>query len=242
MAHGTPDWGVTAGGTTVYQLTDLGELAVRLGSPISHDRRGDVAWWDDFECGLAKWVSNPGGTGSDFALSTARARNGKYSALLTAGSAFGSSKGMVKRVPVPSLLALGFEHSFSLGSDLEVLSIIYQLYDGTNRVTYEVRWVQDDLELRYGNSAGGFTAFASGIDLLQSADLFHTWKLVGDPLAGEYVRCILNDVEYPLSGIAAPVAADASLPHMLVNVVIEGRLGQNDTVYVDDAIITQNEP
>ena len=87
MAHGTPDWGVTAGAVTTYQVTDLGELAVRLGSPISHDRRGDVIWWDDFECTLNKWQTVANGAGSSVALSDARARNGRYSALLISGSA-----------------------------------------------------------------------------------------------------------------------------------------------------------
>jgi len=55
VAHGTPDWGVTAGARTVYQMTDLGELAVRLGSIVTHDRRGDVIFLEDFEEGMGRW-------------------------------------------------------------------------------------------------------------------------------------------------------------------------------------------
>jgi len=63
MAHGTPDWGVTASKKTIYSLHDMGELAVRLGSIVSFDRRGDVIFSDSFQNGLGKVYASGVGAG-----------------------------------------------------------------------------------------------------------------------------------------------------------------------------------
>ena len=58
MTHGVQDFGASSGQNSTYGLTDLGELAVRLGSPVSFDRRGDVVMMETFEDGLDAWVTD----------------------------------------------------------------------------------------------------------------------------------------------------------------------------------------
>ena len=64
MAGETPDYGRLSAQATVFPVTDLGELAARLGSIVSHDRRGDVIWLDGFEDGLDKWQPTTSGSGA----------------------------------------------------------------------------------------------------------------------------------------------------------------------------------
>ncbi|GAI90305.1 unnamed protein product, partial [marine sediment metagenome] len=84
MPHGTPDWGLVGPKDTVYGLDDLGEHAVRLGTPHLWDRRGDVIWMSDFREGLGDVGTFVGpGAGGSVVLHTEYARQGAYCVQLT---------------------------------------------------------------------------------------------------------------------------------------------------------------
>ncbi len=242
MAHGTPDWGITAGAVTTYQLTDLGELAARLGSPITHDRRGDVIWWDDFEWGLAKWGVSLGGTGAAGALGTTRARNGRQSAKLTAGSDGAHSVGLAHDQAVPLVSLLGAELSFSLDGGTHQVALAQQVKTATGKYFFAVWWIQSTGVLQYEDSAGALVTFATGVNLGGGSTLFHTMKAVVDPATGQYVRVIVNATAYSLAGIPARVQAGSFMPLEEVSVTHIGRALFNDVIWVDDVILTQNEP
>jgi hypothetical protein len=242
VAHGTPDYGVTAGALTRHQLFDVGELAARLGSPVTFDRRGDVVWWDDFECGLAKWITIVDGVGGSVALSTARARNGRSSALLTAGSTGTETAAIRHEGPFATLSRHGVEVSFNVGTPITSFTITYNLYDGTTLSQASVRWDDVAETLLYLDASVAYVIFASNIDLWQSVTLFHTAKLVVDAVNGRYVRFILDHLSFDLSGIPFSVSASALDPQVGQLITLVGRAGVNDQAYVDDVIVTENEP
>jgi hypothetical protein len=242
MAHGTPDYGVTSGAFTVYQVKDLGELAARLGSPITFDRRGDVLWWDDFECGLAKWSDTGAGTGKAVALSTARARNGRTSCLLTAGSDGGRTGQISHSRPFTALSAIGLEASFSLPGAVERINVTLQIELGTARYDASVRWNGVSNTIEYVDAGGAAVTLESGVILRQDPTLFHTFKVVADMAAGQYVRAIVDEKVYALPGIAAFAGVPSGELSVVAHCRVIGRAGVNDTVYVDDVIVTQNEP
>jgi len=86
MAHGQPDYGMYTLANTIYRLTDMGELAARLGSINTYDRRGDVIFLDSFESGLTAWSPSSACTGSDLVQSAKHARSGGFSAKFVCGS------------------------------------------------------------------------------------------------------------------------------------------------------------
>ena len=171
-----------------------------------------------------------------------RARNGRCGALLTAGSDGGKSAEIVHYSPFMVLGRFGFEFSFALGGIISALEQILHVYDGTNLTRYQVKWDDATNTLAYYRAGPGYTTFATGVDLSMQTTLFHTAKVVVDAVAGKYVRFILDDKEYDLSGISGRVIADSTLPVILVDALLEGNAGDNDTLYVDDAVLTQNEP
>lgn len=242
MAHGTPDYGVTAGQATVYQLTDLGELAARLGSPITHDRRGDVLWWDDFECGMAKYAFSLIGANANATLSTTLARNGRRSLLLRPGDAVGNSAQARHDQPFPRVSRIGEEYSFNLGGNN--LQMIWRLllYDGVNVSDFRVRFDSAATTLEYWGSAGAYVSFATGVSLKVAAVVFHTGKLVVNPAGGQYERFILNSVEYSLSGVAGQIAASATDPLLEAYVQVVTQAVTPIGAYIDDPVLTQNEP
>ncbi|MGH6998550.1 MAG: hypothetical protein ACREEO_10145 [Phenylobacterium sp.] len=242
MAHGTPDWGVTAGGQTVFQLTDLAEHAVRVSSIDSFDRGGDVVFLDAFEAGLERWLRSPNGTGASIDISTAEARSGLYACRLVGGSD-GTRRSTLIHYEGPQEEArLGFEFSFQLPGAIEDLHIFLDVYDGVNLTVYEVQYVYATNVLQYRDAAGAFVTFATirRPPLLTTA--FNSWKLVIDQAAKQYVRFRLNRAVYSLAGISGQVIVDALDPLYEIGGHIDSRAGQNDLVYLDDAIFTQNEP
>jgi hypothetical protein len=242
MAHGTPDWGVTAGGATVYQLTDMAELAVRLGSIVSFDRRGTVLFLDSFEDGLNRWETFLAGTGASVTLSRAWARNGAYSALLTAGSSGAANALIRRRDSLRSLTALGLEGSFRRPNVVSSLQFRLGVLDGSYQSTYAVRWVESSGNLDYMNDTGGWTTFATGVTLYGFDTLSYTLKLVIKADVREYVEVMLGPTTYSLAGISPVAAVDASAPYIVTDVRLYGRTGFNDQLYVDDVILTQAEP
>jgi hypothetical protein len=114
MAHGRPDFNLTAGVRTTYRWSDFDELAARLGSPVSYDRRGDVIFIESFEHGdgMITWAT--GGAGSTAGLSLARARTGHFSAALYTPSVANAYAHLTRRGVYPAVSPLGAEISFTL--------------------------------------------------------------------------------------------------------------------------------
>lgn len=242
MAHGTEDWGVTSGLKTTYKLSDMGELAVRLGSIVSFDRRGDVVVLDDFEASTLKWHTIRVGTGAAAALSTTAARNGSQSLKLTMGDAENDTTYAYRYAPNPVLGKIGGEYSFSLGADLKLLTHTLLLRDGAyQHDPYIIYYPQDNI-LGYHDSDGGITELTDSLDLYEYPFFFNTWKLVVDFKKEEYVRAIVNEVEYDLSGISYKKTVSATTPLFRLALAVVNNSAGNHHVYVDDVIITQNEP
>lgn len=242
MAHGTPDYGVTQGAATVYQVRDLGELAARLGSPITFDRRGDVVWWDDFECGFNHWSATPVGVGATAAISTTRARNGRSSCRLTPGNVVGNTTLIEHYQPKAVLSRFGFEFSFHREAANPMIYWTLEDYDGTNYRFFEVRLNTSLNDLQYRNAAGAFVTFDDSVSIGTNPTQFNTGKLVVDPTTGRYERFILNHRTYDLDQFTAQQVASAASPTRRLQVLIESIAANNFGIYVDDVILTENEP
>lgn len=242
MAHGTPDWGLTAGSATVYQLTDLAELAVRLGSPISHDRRGDVIWFDDFEAGIAKWLKVEPGSGGVVDLSALRSRVGRYSMRILP-EASGSMYTEAQHFHVlPVVGRVGFESSWSRADGGLSPSMRYEFYSGSQLLEFGLRYDDPAGALQYLDDTEAWVTFATIGALFEGAQLFQTAKFVVDLDAAAYVRAILNDVEYDLSAAAGFVQANATSQRIVTVLQAEDLTGSQTALYVDSVILTQNEP
>jgi len=54
MPRGHPDYGQAGPTSLIATVPDLGELAARLGSNNTWDRRGFILWYDDFEASVLR--------------------------------------------------------------------------------------------------------------------------------------------------------------------------------------------
>lgn len=242
MAHGAPDFARYRRDSVTFPTLDLAELAARLGSIVTYDRRGDVIFLDDFEENLAAWTTFTAGTGGAVALDTTHARSPGQSVKLTSGSTGGASASIYEYLPYREAGRFGLEAHFTVDNNLLKLLFRLVFFSGTERRYFLVEYRPAQTELRVQSSNGAYVTIADDVSLRTSAGLFHAAKLVVDAPENEYVRFLLDNTEYDLSGIASNETADTAQPYLDVFIGAEGIAGTNAVVYVDDVIVTQNEP
>jgi hypothetical protein len=242
MVRGQPDFGASSPKTAGAGLSDIGELAARLGSIVTWDRRGDVEYLDDFESPTIKWYLMEAGTASVGELSPTTSRSGSQSLKCTVGVLAGNLVGIVRYFPIIELQREGFELSFAVIDPELKLEMMCWHYDGTTQKKAGLKIEFDDGKLYYFNSAGGWTNFATYYALDGGAYLFSTAKLVVDFKESKYVRLIINDTEYDLSAYATDDDPSATIPEVYVDARMIATENGTFTAYIDDFIFTGNEP
>ena len=242
MAHGYPDFAQSAGVSTVYQLRDLAELAARLGSIDTFDRRGDVIELESFEHGLNNTYTAYSGTGGAVDLSLLYAKSGHFSARLSAGSDLTHYALVRKQIVASAISRIGLEASFIWGGTPDSIRLIIQIFDGSYTYGGQLHYIPSTKQLLYTNSVGATVELDADVKLYNAAYAWHTIKLVIDPVTGTYARALLDGHAYAMSDIALYKAVSAIFPIIICDLSNYGRVAQNDSVYVDDMIVTQNEP
>jgi len=228
----------------VHTLTDVGENAVRLGSIVTFDRRGNVLWLDDFEdCNIDKWVT---GAGSESEITPEAARSGSFSAKLTAPASEAGRGYIEKFFPQPRYSKIGFEISFTLTEDVRFFYMQIFWWTGTQAYEAEARYFVDTEELYIRKEDHPVTDVAQWVLIAENLNLrlyrnpFHTMKLVMDPVTIKYERLILSNMEYDISNYQVPVEIEDGYPELNFQTGIQTVVGTS--IYLDDAIMTQNEP
>lgn len=238
MAHGQPDFGMYQLAKTIYRLADMGELAVRLGSIVTYDRRGDVIFMDDFEGGEMKWVDPT----AYVVVSTDYAFTGSFSCKLTPPAAIGGDR-FIGRSIFPGVLGkYGLETTLLLHSDVDMPRIqIGHLVDGVAHF-YVVRYRIAAKTLEYQTGLDAWTEFADGLELFKADPCWHKFKLVADLATNKFARLLIDEHTYDISSYDPYVGTTAIQNAISVLIGGERAAAVTGSMYVDNAIVTQNEP
>ena len=240
--HGTADWGLTAGTVTTYQLTDLAELAARLGSIVTYDRRGEVLFIDDFSHGVSKWAEGGGGGDPTITLSAVQSRSGQFSALLTPASGGLTQVIILRAVPALAPSAIGLECHLAASSPAMSFQWDLRVKDATTSHRFAVRYNAATGDLQYLDDSAAWVAFAAPGDVFEDPTVFHAAKLVVNADLDAYDRFLLDGTAYSLSGFTHRETADVSVPIIFLLITAEDLTGSQNPAYLDDVILTQNKP
>lgn len=242
MPHGTPDYGITAGAVTTYQLSDLAELAVRLGSIVSYDRLGEVFFLDDFEQTRPRYATGSDGVGGGVAYSVAEARSGLRSLALTAGSDAGlSAYAFVEECGVvPS--GIGLACSFAVTQDTATFTLQIQYDKDGDQMVAALQYNLDTLELLIFNAAGAFEVVATDVHAPKSATRWNAIKVVADFATHQYIRARFGANSYDLSAHEIFRTPSGGGGQFEFSITVGGIAALNSRVCIDDLILTQNEP
>lgn len=242
MAHGTPDYGATNAQQTTFSVADLGELAARIGSADRHDRRGDVIAIDSFEDGAQRYDVQTVGAGARAYLTAKHAHTGAWSLALVSGSTGGAFCALIGSQPPVVRSRIGCEVAMNIPSTIGQFEVHIQSYDGANLTDFGLLWFYPELQLLYNNPANVPTVFANNIDLPAANPAWNVIKLVADLMTNRYVRAIVNNVQYDLSAFTPPTFPDNRSARVDLRLICGADGAANSTAYVDDLIVTQNEP
>ena len=238
----TPDYSRYLPGSERYALADLGELAARLGSPVTYDRRGEVLWMDACDGGIAAFSPSGSGTGNIVFLTTFFPFHGHYSLEMRAGSDGTRLSQVTKKLSHVSMLRSGLEVAFYLVSANESFGVRLLKFDGTNMIYGDISLFGTTELLCYLDSAGVYQTIVATGGVADPYGIYHHIKIVVDFTTQKYVRALYNDAEYDLSGIALRSEAAADIRQYRIRLRQTGRAGLNDIARLGHVILTGNEP
>ena len=217
------------------------ELVARLTGLGGYDRRGNAIFFDIFDAGLAKGSPVVYGTGAAVEISTASARYGGYSLKLTAGSDSSREAGFQYYLPYPIFSKVGFETSFTVGTNTTYFTIHLNLYDGSTYYSAGVRFDEDNSKVQYLSGAAGWQDLITGVTLYELSKAYHTLKMVIDLASGKYHRVFLDGWSWTAGDLSFYSEASVLGKRFLGHVRHYGAAGTNAVSYIDGVIITQNE-
>jgi len=242
MVHTLPDY------TTKYRLTrffaniDDAELAVRLGSPVTMDRRGSVVWYDPFETVFNKWAVNYSvGTGWT-GLSHNTANHGDSSLLVRTPDDSNAITMLSKYMNSIKGERIGLEISWSSEDDYPRIGLGYYQYDGRN-YTQGILWFYTQTDKMYiQDDTPTLVEIASNVGWAEELHAWYTMKFVVDITKGKYVRAIFNNDEYDISATNLTKTASANPDTLLLQLIVWHTDNWAHDVYLDDFILTTDEP
>lgn len=219
------------------------ELAVRLGSSNIYDRRGQTLFMETFEQGLFHWDKITDGALAAVALSPIAALASGYSVLLTGGNTTDWEAGVERVVPSRPVGRMGLEFSLAMPGSWDYVQATFYMYTGTQVLYGVVRWHNTGYILQVYDKIDGYTNVGVGKVLGSGAQIFNTIKFVANTDTLDYVRLMFNNQEIDVSAYEIFSGADLlSSPHVKVVITLYSRDGFNDTMHLDNVIVTVAEP
>lgn len=229
----------------------LAEVAARLGSGVSFDRRGTVFVLDDFESAPLKWSTNfgtgGGGTGHSITLSNEYPSRGTGCMKVVPPNVANDYSRAYRLIGGVATHRIGMEANITFKGSLNLKSsIILRAFTGTRQINAGIRFEQDiSGGLSYLNNTGAqghldasYTSFDTSFSIDQNTS--YPLKFVVDLDTEKYVRCMFGGTEIDMSSYT-PYAANSSYCQRVqaeVYVVATAAF----PVYFNDFILTIEEP
>jgi len=242
MPHGSPDYGEYAAFETIGRLVDLGELAVRLGSSVFFNREGNVVFQDNCEYTPLKWITDVAGANSVIKYSNDQVYSGGQSLKMLAGDSDLDNAGMYRYFKTLGAARIGFEFSFTVSNTKHELDFYVRQFDGHEYIMGNIILDYEDKKIYLVPAVGPDIVVEADFELAAYDHLFHTAKLVIDLKTGKYVRLIVDRTEYDLTAYALYTHESDVLPMLQTTLMLVTNEAADSTIYVDNMIITENEP
>ena len=242
MGRSGPDFGIYAAKEVTAPLADMGEVAARLGSIVTYDKRGDVVDFDNFEEPILKWLSTIAGAGSAAYLDSDSAASGCQSVKLLLGSILSADILLRKDIAILGSTALGLEASFAHTGYNGYLYFKIWYRSGTAYYEASVR-IDNELGIFYIlDSTDNWKQIATNLFPYGGEFTYNTTKLVADFTTGYWKRLLFNNTEFDLSSEALYSVPDTSTPEIVLTLEVENKFADSNPVWLDDVIWTQAEP
>lgn len=242
MPHGQRDWSNIGAGQVVHGMSDMAELAARLGSPDTFNREGNVLFIDSFESGLGAWYTWALDAGDSVKISPTWSRTGGYCVLLTNAAVSPNATRLRTSIHYVVLGAIGCEFTLAFDNNIKYIYVYLDHYDGAVQHRFNFRYDHPNQQLDIYTDKG-YVPIDDAIVLATWDEYrYHDVKMVVDIATDKYMRIIFNNIEYDLSTYSAGTFTPAGGPYIDFWLSATGNEASISHVYVDNVILTQNEP
>lgn len=242
MAHGAPDDSNVVSIAPRITVSDMAELAVRLGATSSCDRWGRVAFRDSFDCGTGDWTGWVNTSEHKATLLAQGARSGGYCASLWWDGAAYTEVALLMLRDWAIESKVGVEMYFHPRSNVLQYGFSGSFYSGATKYFFAIRWDTVDDVIEVLNAANQLETVQ---DVVYTYGLPRTWralKIVMDPIAAEYVRGQWGPLTFNARGIALRTLTSQVEPHITMFAYGSGEAGSSGEIWLDDFILTVDEP
>jgi hypothetical protein len=241
MVHTLPDYTSKWKINKVTASTDNSELAARLGSIDTYDRRGNIIWMDDFESATQRWTYLLDGGRGSIVTSAEKCWMGSSSYKIVTGAQVDDYAYITKYFSIPSSSRIGIElHVHPVGT-LNTISVFIYGDDGVNQYNSELYYDVANDTVSYLNSGGGYTPLKTDVLFVAGEDIWIPLKLVIDWDTKKYIRAIVEDLDTDLSAQALQTGATTGLKNIIISIRFKTTVAAAKTMYLDNVIFTQNE-
>jgi len=242
MARGLPDDSNIVKEGWIFGLDDMAELAARLDGVQGVDRLGHVIYLNTFESGLTGiyfWGDAPGCLmypSGDYSKSQG------VSAYLATRAVATSEVSWVRGQMYPSTLQLGEEFSFSLFGAVRYVRLYLDVFTGARWFQFYLRYDHTNGDLHYYVPGPGWTPLVNLGILYSGFNIWHNVKLVIDLTTMSYVRALIDGVVYLMTGLIPMSAGNLTAAHIAPGGSVYTSTPVVAELYLDNFILTQNEP
>lgn len=237
-----PDWSEYLPGSERHSLQDLSELAARLGSPVTYDRRGEVLWMDQFDYGSSNWKSVSWFGTHTFKIVADYPYRGGYAFYLgTDGTENGIAE-IHRYLAPPVVNKWGLEVTFAALTNFRSVSIEFRRQWGTTLYTMFAQVDNENSILEILDEDDDFVEVATIKDIEYASGLFHHLKVVADFNTGMYTRILFDQNEYDISDYKIALSTGDAYYFNDILFYFIGRTGETDYCHLGEVIVTANEP
>jgi hypothetical protein len=243
--HGGRDYPDYIQGSTPHQNPieiTLAELAIRLGFPHVFERTGNVLFYETFEYGISDWFPSGSAAPNYPVLSSHGLLNSPYSCKLQIVASGAAYSQIAKDVAYPYLTTYGLELAFRPLDEFGYFMFGYQVYTGTHRYSVWCRYYDTDNKWYIYDETGAFQEIATYPIGTWDISVWHPVKVVVDLDNLRYTRFSYDANDLSLASYPLNVVASAVTPRLEIGITL-GQVGvELSSVYVDNIILTINEP
>lgn len=242
MVHGHRDYGVGGPTKIIHSVSDMGELAVRLGSPVNYDRSGNVLYCTDFQNGLGDFHSLISGTGGDVYLYGDLSYSAGICCCLIGTSDWPYRGFLYNDFRPIALNKMGFEVALMPVVNVDYINVFLDYY--VDSIAHRFGLKMDITNKKfYCITMDGAEQELDDFDWSPATvNFFHTLKIVGDLETKKLVRGFYNENEFDLSDYGAYTLGAADIQLVRSVVEVHSTPGANGKCYIDNWVVTINEP
>jgi len=240
MVHGMPDEAHVKSYTDITRTDDISELAARLGSPQTYERRGNVLYVDDFSHGANTWTVTRGLGTENATLSGTYNLVGGAALLLQNTQGVGETVYAVRYLPLFSDAIYGLFFMLSINTAGNKIQCQALHFGDTTRWNYVITLYPNEKTLYYTPSGGTPSLLTDNLDIFNGSEIFHLVGIIFDTIKHEWVQVIIDNVVYDVSGIEPTSIPNSIPPHFRFGIVSISTSELDTTTIVDSIVLTQN--